>query len=80
MAAALSASAMALAELDSAADTPAYANTLLIAARQLYDFADSYRGGYSDYVTNAQSFYKQVVVGLRRRDVAGRGMALKGET
>mmetsp|Transcript_12662 Transcript_12662/g.31956 ORF Transcript_12662/g.31956 Transcript_12662/m.31956 type:complete len:962 (+) Transcript_12662:38-2923(+) len=57
MSAALSASAMALTELDPASDTPAYAAQLLAAARQLYDFADTYRGKYSDCITNARSFY-----------------------
>lgn len=34
-----------------------YANTLLTHARQLYTFADTYRGKYSDCITDAASFY-----------------------
>jgi endoglucanase len=34
-----------------------YANTLLTHAKQLYDFANNYRGKYSDSITDAQSFY-----------------------
>jgi len=36
---------------------PAYASTLLTHAVQLYTFADTYKGKYSDCVTDAQSFY-----------------------
>ncbi|SEB05567.1 endoglucanase Cel9A [Paenibacillus sp. 276b] len=36
---------------------PAYANKLLQHAKELYSFADTYRGKYSDCITNAQSFY-----------------------
>lgn len=36
---------------------PAYAATLLRHARELYDFANQYRGKYSDSITNAQAFY-----------------------
>ncbi|QCB92194.1 glycoside hydrolase family 9 protein [Cellulomonas shaoxiangyii] len=39
-------------------DDPAYASTLLTHAKQLYTFADTYRGKYSDCVTDAQSFYR----------------------
>jgi len=35
-----------------------YANTLLTHAEQLYNFADTYRGVYSDCITDAASFYK----------------------
>ncbi len=34
-----------------------YADTLLTHARQLYNFADTYRGKYSDCITDAQAFY-----------------------
>jgi endoglucanase len=34
-----------------------YANTLLTHARQLYSFADTYRGKYSDCITDAASYY-----------------------
>ena len=37
---------------------PNYADTLLEHARQLYDFADKYRGAYSDCITNAADFYR----------------------
>ncbi|MDB9527258.1 glycoside hydrolase family 9 protein [Oscillatoria sp. CS-180] len=35
----------------------AYADELLTNAEQLFDFADTYRGKYSDAIPNAQSFY-----------------------
>ncbi|BAU62957.1 putative endoglucanase [Stanieria sp. NIES-3757] len=35
----------------------AYADKLLENAKQLYEFADTYRGKYSDSITDAQSFY-----------------------
>jgi endoglucanase len=34
-----------------------YANTLLTHARQLYSFADTYRGKYSDCITDAGGYY-----------------------
>jgi endoglucanase len=34
-----------------------YANTLLSHARQLYTFADTFRGKYSDCISDAQGFY-----------------------
>ena len=34
-----------------------YANTLLTHARQLYSFADTYRGKYSDCITDASAYY-----------------------
>ena len=37
---------------------PTYAATLLTHAKQLYSFADNYRGVYSDCITDAQNFYK----------------------
>ncbi|TDU87990.1 processive endocellulase [Kribbella voronezhensis] len=36
---------------------PAYAATLLTHAKQLYGFADTYRGKYSDCITDAAKFY-----------------------
>ncbi|WP_202806591.1 glycoside hydrolase family 9 protein [Kribbella catacumbae] len=36
---------------------PAYAATLLTHAKQLYSFADTYRGKYSDCITDAAKFY-----------------------
>lgn len=38
-------------------DDPAYAARLLDHARQLYNFADVYRGRYSDCISDAQQFY-----------------------
>ena len=51
-AAALAAASMAFRPTD-----PTYANTLLSHARQLYSFADTYRGKYSDCITDAAGFY-----------------------
>ncbi|WP_390619808.1 glycoside hydrolase family 9 protein [Cellulomonas timonensis] len=39
-------------------DDPAYSAKLLTHAKQLYTFADTYRGKYSDCVTAAASYYK----------------------
>ncbi|GAA0383628.1 glycoside hydrolase family 9 protein [Paenibacillus motobuensis] len=36
---------------------PAYSDKLLQHARQLYNFADQYRGKYSDSITDAKQFY-----------------------
>lgn len=52
------AAAMAAASLVFRDSDPAYAGTLLTHARQLYAFADTYRGKYSDCITDAQSFYR----------------------
>lgn len=38
-------------------DNPAYAATLLTHARQLFTFADTYRGKYSDSIKGAQGYY-----------------------
>ncbi|MFG3101377.1 glycoside hydrolase family 9 protein [Streptomyces sp. NPDC048182] len=38
-------------------DDPAYAAKLLTHAKQLYSFADTYRGKYSDCVTDAKAYY-----------------------
>ncbi|WP_136517648.1 glycoside hydrolase family 9 protein [Cellulomonas telluris] len=56
--AAETAAAMASASVVFADDDPAYARTLVEHAKQLYSFADTYRGSYSDCVTDAQSFYR----------------------
>jgi hypothetical protein len=34
-----------------------YSNTLLTHARQLFNFANSFRGRYSDSITEARGFY-----------------------
>ncbi len=52
-AAALAASSMAFRAAD-----PNYSNKLLDHAKQLYAFADTYRGKYSDCITDAQGFYQ----------------------
>ena len=52
-AAALASSAIVL-----RADDPTYAATLITHAKQLYSFADTYRGSYSDCVTAASAYYK----------------------
>ncbi|MGW5051626.1 glycoside hydrolase family 9 protein [Actinokineospora sp. NPDC004072] len=52
------AAAMAAASLVFRDSDPAYAATLLTHARQLYSFADTYRGRYSDCITDAQNFYR----------------------
>jgi endoglucanase len=51
-AAAMAASSMVFRQTD-----PAYANTLLNHARQLYDFADNFRGRYSSCITDAAAYY-----------------------
>jgi endoglucanase len=51
------AAAMAAASIAFRPTDPTYANTLLTHARQLYSFADSYRGKYSDCITDAASYY-----------------------
>ncbi|XVV06871.1 glycoside hydrolase family 9 protein [Actinosynnema sp. CA-248983] len=51
-AAALAASSMVFKPTD-----PTYAATLLTHAKQLYTFADTYRGKYSSCITDAASFY-----------------------
>ncbi|GAB2528883.1 glycoside hydrolase family 9 protein [Microbulbifer agarilyticus] len=40
-----------------ASSEPEYANKLLDHAKQLYSFADNYRGKYSDCITDATAFY-----------------------
>jgi endoglucanase len=51
------AAAMAAASIAFRPTDPTYANTLLTHARQLYSFADTYRGKYSDCITDAASYY-----------------------
>ncbi|MFD7659574.1 glycoside hydrolase family 9 protein [Actinosynnema sp. NPDC059797] len=51
-AAAMAASSMVFRQSD-----PAYAATLLTHAKQLYSFADTYRGKYSSCITDAAKFY-----------------------
>jgi hypothetical protein len=51
-AAAMAASSMVFRQTD-----PGYADTLLMHARQLYDFADNFRGKYSDCIRDAGGFY-----------------------
>jgi endoglucanase len=51
-AAALAAASMAFRDTN-----PSYASTLLTHARQLYSFADTYRGKYSDCIGDAQGYY-----------------------
>ncbi|HET9864408.1 MAG TPA: glycoside hydrolase family 9 protein, partial [Steroidobacteraceae bacterium] len=51
------AAALAAASIAFRPTDPTYANTLLSHARQLYSFADTYRGKYSDCITDAAGFY-----------------------
>lgn len=51
------AAAMAAASIAFRTTDPTYANTLLTHARQLYTFADTFRGKYSDCITDAAGFY-----------------------
>jgi endoglucanase len=52
------AAAMAAASMAFRPTDPTYANTLLSHARQLYTFADTYRGEYSDCITDANAYYQ----------------------
>jgi len=52
------AAALAAASMAFRATDPTYANTLLTHARQLYSFADTYRGKYSDCITDAAGYYR----------------------
>jgi endoglucanase len=36
---------------------PSYSDDLRTRARQLFDFADRYRGKYSDSITDARNYY-----------------------
>ncbi len=51
------AAALASASILFRKDDPAYAETLLVHARQLHDFADLHRGKYTDSVPEARDFY-----------------------
>ncbi len=51
------AAALASSSMVFAATDPAYAATLITHAKQLYSFADTYRGKYSSCITDASSFY-----------------------
>ena len=55
--AAETASAMAAVSMLFTNSDPAYSATLLEHAKQLYSFADNYRGKYSDAITDAAGFY-----------------------
>ena len=59
-------------------DDPTYSATLLSHAKQLYSFADTYRGKYSDCVTGRRRVL-QVVVRLPGRARLGRVLALQGD-
>jgi hypothetical protein len=52
------AAAMASSSMLFQSTDPTYAATLLTHAKQLYTFADTYRGVYSDCITDAASYYK----------------------
>src|SRR5688572_30878033 len=52
------AAALAAASIAFRPTDPTYANTLLTHARQLYTFADTYRGKYSDCITDAAGYYQ----------------------
>jgi hypothetical protein len=51
------AAAMAAASIALRPTDPTYADTLVTHAKQLYSFADTYRGKYSDCFTGVSSFY-----------------------
>lgn len=51
------AAALAAASIIFRPTDPVYADQLLTNAEQLYEFADTYRGKYSDAIPNAQNFY-----------------------
>lgn len=52
------AAALAAASILFRKDDPAYAETLLVHARQLHEFADVHRGRYSDSIPEAREFYE----------------------
>ncbi|KAH9625422.1 hypothetical protein KSS87_011908 [Heliosperma pusillum] len=54
------AAAMAAASIVFHRHNPSYANELLTHARQLFDFADKYRGKYDSSITVAQKYYRSV--------------------
>jgi endoglucanase len=49
---------MAASSIAFATTDPGYASTLLTHARQLYTFADTFRGKYSDCITDANGYYR----------------------
>ncbi|MES2734525.1 MAG: glycoside hydrolase family 9 protein, partial [Bacteroidota bacterium] len=51
------AAAMAAASMVFATEDPAYSQLLLTHAKQLYTFADTHRGKYSDAITDATAYY-----------------------
>ena len=53
-----SAAALASASIAFRGTDDAYADKLLEKAKQLYDFAETYKGAYSDSITDAGKFYK----------------------
>ncbi|MEM7066099.1 MAG: glycoside hydrolase family 9 protein [Cyanobacteria bacterium P01_B01_bin.77] len=55
--AAETAAALAAASMAFRATDPVYADRLLANAKQLYTFADAYRGRYSESITQAQEYY-----------------------
>lgn len=54
------AAAMAASSIVFARSNPAYARELLTHARQLFEFADKYRGKYDSSITVAQKYYRSV--------------------
>jgi hypothetical protein len=56
--AAETAAAMAAASIIFKTDDPTYSATLLTHAKQLYSFADNYRGVYSESITDAAGYYR----------------------
>ncbi|KAJ6341682.1 hypothetical protein OIU78_009771 [Salix suchowensis] len=54
------AAAMAAASIVFRRSNPSYANELLAHARQLFNFADKYRGKYDSSITVAQKYYRSV--------------------
>ena len=52
------AAAMAAASMLFSDSDPSYSATLLTHAKQLYTFADTYRGKYTDCITDAANFYQ----------------------
>lgn len=55
--AAETAAALAAASIAFRATDPAYADQLLVNAKQLYAFADTYRGRYSESISQAKEYY-----------------------
>ncbi|WP_340025283.1 glycoside hydrolase family 9 protein [Paenibacillus sp. FSL K6-1096] len=55
--AAETAAALASASIIFKDSDPVYADKLLVHAKQLYNFADTYRGAYSDVITDAKQYY-----------------------